>query len=331
MYIPSKRHRFGFKIYVLCDCKSGYILDIILYTGEQTEIGDTSSLGVAGATVVEMMERYLGRGHALYTDNFYTSPLLSEELLKYDTYLCGTTRRNRKHMPKLKEPLARKEVIFVQEKSKKVMVSTWQDKREVNMLTTAHNPIVKKVGGNKRKRTGAVWKPEAVIDYNVNMRLVDKSDGMIASIECARKTQKWYKKLFFHLVDMVVYNTFILYREVTLSNFSLPAFAQELVRQLIAEHGSRPLREDQDQDIVCSRLSGTKAGHFPVEHEDKKYRRCHFCAHNSNGKSRKESRIFCRACKKTLCVTPCFEMYHTQEAIKCKCCKNIQKENIPPV
>jgi len=26
-YIPSKRHRFGIKLFVLCDCKSGFVLD----------------------------------------------------------------------------------------------------------------------------------------------------------------------------------------------------------------------------------------------------------------------------------------------------------------
>lgn len=26
-YIPSKRHRFGIKMFILCDCASGYLLD----------------------------------------------------------------------------------------------------------------------------------------------------------------------------------------------------------------------------------------------------------------------------------------------------------------
>jgi hypothetical protein len=32
-YIKTKRHKFGIKLYVLCDCETGYVLDFIVYTG----------------------------------------------------------------------------------------------------------------------------------------------------------------------------------------------------------------------------------------------------------------------------------------------------------
>ncbi|KAK9717154.1 Transposase IS4 [Popillia japonica] len=32
-YIPSKRHRFGVKLFEICDAETGYILDLIIYTG----------------------------------------------------------------------------------------------------------------------------------------------------------------------------------------------------------------------------------------------------------------------------------------------------------
>ena len=62
-YIPSKRHKFGMKFFVLCDCKSGFVQDIILYTGKDTQIGETDNFGVSGAVVLELLEPYLGRGH----------------------------------------------------------------------------------------------------------------------------------------------------------------------------------------------------------------------------------------------------------------------------
>lgn len=36
-YIPSKRHRYGLKLFVLCDCLTGYIKDMTLYMGKKTE------------------------------------------------------------------------------------------------------------------------------------------------------------------------------------------------------------------------------------------------------------------------------------------------------
>ena len=216
-YIPSKRHRFGLKLFVLCDCKSGFIQDIILYTGKDTQIGGTETFGVSGAVVLELLEQYLGRGHTLYIDNWYTSPLLAEELLKYDTGVCGTVKRSRKKMPELQEKMQAKEVYFFQEKN--ILLTHWQDKREVNVLSTVHNPVVMKT--KSRAYNTWVWKPECVLYYNVNMRQVDQSDGMIASVECARTTSKWYKKLFFHMLDIVVLNSHILHRDVTKSSYTL--------------------------------------------------------------------------------------------------------------
>lgn len=36
-FIPNKRNRFRIKIFVLCDCKSGFVLDFIVYTGKETQ------------------------------------------------------------------------------------------------------------------------------------------------------------------------------------------------------------------------------------------------------------------------------------------------------
>lgn len=50
------------------------------------------------------MEPYLGLGHNLYRDNWYTSPLLAHFLHINKTNTCSTVRKNRREMPNLKEP-----------------------------------------------------------------------------------------------------------------------------------------------------------------------------------------------------------------------------------
>lgn len=55
------------------------------------------------------------------------------------------------------------------------------------MLTTVHKPKIVDSHSIDYQTKEYVKKPEAVLDYNINMRLVDKSDAMISSIECARK------------------------------------------------------------------------------------------------------------------------------------------------
>ena len=310
------------KFFVLCDCKSGFVQDIILYTGKDTQIGETDNFGVSGAVVLELLEPYLGRGHTLYIDNWYTSPLLAEELLKHDTGVCGTVKTNRKHMPENEKKMEKKDVLFFQ--SKNILLTKWQDKREVNVLSTVHNPIV--VRQKSRSYNSWVWKPECVVHYNINMRQVDQCDGMIASVECARKTQKWYKKIFFHMLDLCVFNSHILHSVVTKSKKTLSEFATELVRQMIGRYVPAPLRSSSTLNTMKhERLTGR---HFPEKIMSK---RCHVCHNSPNGTQRSMTTFQCRECQKALCMPECFNLYHTDEkACKCIPCKVGQNENVPP-
>jgi len=47
-------------------------------------------------------------------------------------------------------------------------------------------------------------------DYNRHMGYVDKSDHMTNSYSGSRWTWKWTKKLFFHLMDLTILNSFII-------------------------------------------------------------------------------------------------------------------------
>jgi len=54
---------------MLCDGETGFILDLIIYTGSTTEIKFFPSLGISGSLVMTLMEKYLHVGHVLYLDN----------------------------------------------------------------------------------------------------------------------------------------------------------------------------------------------------------------------------------------------------------------------
>ena len=41
-----------------------------------------------------LMQKYLGKGHHLYIDNYYTSILLKQYFLQNDTYVTGTFSKN---------------------------------------------------------------------------------------------------------------------------------------------------------------------------------------------------------------------------------------------
>ncbi|XP_045548722.1 piggyBac transposable element-derived protein 4-like, partial [Salmo salar] len=98
-YIPSKRHRFGVKFFVMSNVKTGFVQDIIVYTGSTTDIQHYEGLGVSRSVVMAMLAPHLSKGHTLYVDNWYSSPTLFQHLLSNSTGACGTVRSNRKGMP----------------------------------------------------------------------------------------------------------------------------------------------------------------------------------------------------------------------------------------
>jgi hypothetical protein len=54
------------------------------------------------AIVLDMMERYLYRGHIVNCDRLYTSPRLFLELVQRGTHATGTVQKRRQGMPKEK-------------------------------------------------------------------------------------------------------------------------------------------------------------------------------------------------------------------------------------
>ena len=97
-YIPMKPTRFGIKAWVNAEAKSGYVLDLQIYTGAEND-QMKKGLGLGYRVVMDLMEQYQGKGHCLFIDNFYTTSQLLIDLLAQGTYCTGTFRTNRKGFP----------------------------------------------------------------------------------------------------------------------------------------------------------------------------------------------------------------------------------------
>lgn len=309
-YLPKKRNRFGIKLFVLCDVKTGIIVDFIVYCGANTAISDPANLGVGGAVVTTLMRDFIGSKRHLYIDNWYTSPKLLEYLYSNKIYACGTVKPNRSGMPPLKEKLARGEVVS---KSREpLMALKWKDKKDIFMLTTIHKSNMGPSLKEDRNTGLPVMKPMAVLDYCQNMGTVDTADMMMSSLQCIRKSVKWYKKLFFHVVDMHLLNAFYCFRHSTnKTKASFANFQLCVVRQLIEKFNNEQILSKPSSTIRSKiknplrKLPGNAAEHLPSLNI--KYQRCKLCAQT---KKRKETRYSCAICNVNLCAAPCFQDYH---------------------
>jgi hypothetical protein len=79
--------------------------------------------------------------------------------------------------------------------SQEMFAVKWRDRRKVTGLMTMLRDVM--VTLNKDRKTQEyVRKPQCVTDYSKKMGAIDHSDMMLSSVECVRKTIKWYKNLF---------------------------------------------------------------------------------------------------------------------------------------
>ncbi len=83
-------------MYVLSEASSGYVLQWSMYTGQNAN----ADLGATHLIVRQLMAQYIGKGHEVYMDSYYTSPVLANELAHNDAGLCGTVNCKRCGMPK---------------------------------------------------------------------------------------------------------------------------------------------------------------------------------------------------------------------------------------
>lgn len=94
-YNKQKRHKYGIKEFKLCTLP-GYTYNISIYAGKEKDEVNTT----AAKVVMSLCSDLLNKGHTMYTDNWYTSTDLARDLLKNETHLVGTLRKNRKNLPK---------------------------------------------------------------------------------------------------------------------------------------------------------------------------------------------------------------------------------------
>lgn len=125
-YIKNKHHKYGIKIYTLCE-PNGLVLNTIVYTGKSDELGGK---GHTNKILKALMTGRENHGHSLFMDNFYNSHDLSKELLEQGTHTTGTLLANRQHNPKdvVNSKLEKGETTCLFSE-KHVMVGKWRDKR----------------------------------------------------------------------------------------------------------------------------------------------------------------------------------------------------------
>ena len=284
----------------------------IIYSGRETDL-DADNVHIQGTKVVmKLANDLLGVGRCCVTDNFYSSPELFGLLQDGNTDAFGTCRTNRKGMSSVLSHAKLKKGDVVTKRKGRFLAVRWKDKRDVCMLSTYHQGIMAD-SGKKDKEGNSIQKPDVVLEYNNVMGAVDKVDQMLEPYAVQRKGLKWYLKLFEHLLDVAVFNSFVLYKQCNVnSKLAFLDYKMLLVDNIVTKYYFGGTASAHGLLADCPlRLTGR---HFPshIPASGKKSQPTRKCKVCSSAKMRHETRYMCLDCGSVpLCVDPCFRLYHS--------------------
>ena len=194
------------------------------------------------------------------------------------------------------------------------------DKRDVYMISTIQG--AETVIAERKQKDGlkiGIECPTIAINYNKFMGGVDVADQLFVYYSIGRRGLKWWKKVFYCLLEMSVVNAYLLFKEnVPETNITHVAFRTQLAQsladsfiQISSDNPSISRGRPPIRSLTC--LQGK---HFP--YMQPRRGRCKVCgsSKNTNGKIKDTKvRSYCPKCNVSLCIGNCFELYHTKTAI----------------
>ena len=271
-------------------------------------------------------------GHHLYTDNYYTSPEVYLVLHNKGIDCCGTVRVNRRGFPKELIHKKKEDRGFYDYRANgPLLAAVWYDRRFVYFVSTLHVGESRGITVKRKNPDGSssdVPCPPLLPDYQQYMRGVDRGDQMIGCYNIGRRSKKWWKRVFSHLIECALLNAFILERYANPDLYDgssrmrrdFLSFRMEVAHQLIGNFHFRQRagRPPTGEQTPLARLNG-QLNHWPIQETRK--RECVVCSakrtkhHLSRSEMRHESRFKCSHCDVHLCISSdrdCFKCYHTK-------------------
>jgi hypothetical protein len=185
--------KFHIRLFLRCCAKTFYADNLEVYMGKTADNAYHQSkgsesfrqYGLSTTSVLrnctDIFDEPLG-ARIIFTDNWYTSPLLFCKLLDHNLYAVGTCKTNRKGFPKKtimrkKRNAERGECKRHYNKGLHMLATSWFDSKPVHLISTAGGAHLDDI--SRRLKNGEkvnVKGPACVALYQQGMGGVDKFD-----------------------------------------------------------------------------------------------------------------------------------------------------------
>ena len=307
--LPAKPSKYCIKFFAICDSVTGYCMRVEIYSGGDEMLSCESAFNV----VNELISPYTEYNHILYTDNFYTSVKLARYLRGFRTHLVGTVRKNSKLFPEFWNQTVQPDENLKLVDGFGIVACRWRigTKRDLYMLSTISDGRDVEVA-NELPLVRPTTKPAMVVDYNKYKGGVDKFNQLRNYYSTGHHAKKWWKVMFFNLLDMAIANAHICHKlKYDTSHFN---FRKLLVRELFGNIDVRKKRSALDEPSSSgSPPISSFEDHILVD--SGKLIVCLYCAQEGRRapKSAIRTKFRCLKCNKGFCrysKRDCFYKYH---------------------
>ena len=329
VFNPKKLAKFHIKLFQVSDPGTGYVVHFKVYTGKNScwQPNMTTSEEYSTTTTKTVMTLchdagILDKGHRVYFDKSFTSPHVMHELWTRGTAACGIAAYCAGAPDIMKIPKGSKSVMKPGQceyrRKGPILALKFHQKRTISILTTVHKAILSFTGKIDRVTGEPIYKPQAAIEYARKMRGVDQSDQLMNNYHFLRRTWKWWRKLWIHLLNMAIRNAYILNNTFGTEKMSHNEYRHYLARKLL---GIDTLGPPPGTTLMAP--INTQGGHYPdrLPHSETtqkiKTRICVLCKttsknHPGAGIRKRSTTIQCDSCEVPLCIYPCFALFHKQ-------------------
>ncbi len=252
-YNGDKPYKWFFKVYMLNCGTTKYLSNFVLFRGR--EIDRQTDIPASAWPVYKLLEppMYWNMELICYLDNYFTGLKLVSLLMLRRIHTVGTIRVNRVRSStvslfysKTGPGKGTRGDMKCHKISDGLYVTSWWDKKSVNMIHTFSNYRESIVRNERNKNTGAhdkivLHRPCIIGMYNRGMGGTDSFDQHLSYYRTSVKTKRWPHTVYFHFMLCCVTNAWILHKLVHRSsvhadNGSMQSFLMNLTKVMCATH-----------------------------------------------------------------------------------------------
>jgi len=204
--------------------------------------------------VEDLVTPYENKGYIICMDRFYTTLNVVKYLSNNNFGVYGSIINSRaKISQKIKEEinmLQKYESKFYVSSNNDMLLTVWKDTKIVHLVSNLGNSLESEI---ERKQKGALPGenlikascPSTIQTYSKNARGVDLLDQMISYYSVDVKSKKWYKSIFSHILQISLYNSFLLYKKSTQNEMNFLSYQETIVRYLITSMRERKKKQQR--------------------------------------------------------------------------------------